>query len=58
MAVIAIKEEQMKIKYIVEVGWKDSYTFDNADAAMAFAIIAVTHSEETAEVKVIVRVVE
>ena len=48
----------MKITYIVEIGWKDSYTFDNADAAMAFAIIAVTHSEETAEVKIVVRVEE
>lgn len=58
MAVIAIKEEQMKIKYIVEIGWRESMEFDNADAAMAFAIIAVTHSEETAEVKIIVRVEE
>lgn len=41
--VIAIKEEQMKIKYIVEIGWREEYSFDNADAAMAFAIVCATH---------------
>ena len=33
----------MKIKYIVKIGWRRSYQFDNADAAMAFAIVAKTH---------------
>lgn len=58
MAVIAIKEEQMKIKYIVEIGWREAVTFDNADAAMAFAIVYATHREQKddAEVRVIVRV--
>lgn len=23
----------MKIKYIVEIGWRETYSFDNADAA-------------------------
>ena len=41
--VIAIKEEQMKIKYIVEIGWREEFSFDNADAAMAFAIVCATH---------------
>ena len=59
MAVIAIKEEQMKIKYIVEIGWRESVAFDNADAAMAFAIVYATHREnDDAEVRVIVRVGE
>ena len=58
MAVIAIKEEQMKIKYIVEIGWREAVTFDNADAAMAFAIVYATHREQNddSEVRVIVRV--
>ncbi len=60
MAVIAIKEEQMKIKYIVEIGWREAVTFDNADAAMAFAIVYATHREQKddAEVRVIVKVEE
>jgi len=33
----------MKIKYIVKIGWRRSYLFDNADAAMAFAIVSKTH---------------
>ena len=50
----------MKIKYIVEIGWREEYTFDNSDAAMAFAIVAATHrqSEEPSDVKVIVKVEE
>lgn len=59
MAVIAIKEEQMKIKYIVEIGWRESVAFDNADAAMAFAIVYATHREnDDSEVRVIVKVEE
>lgn len=48
----------MKIKYIVEIGWREEYSFDNADAAMAFAIVAATHrtSEEAFDVQVIVKV--
>lgn len=48
----------MKIKYIVEIGWRESVAFDNADAAMAFAIVYATHREQKddAEVRVIVRV--
>lgn len=50
----------MKIKYIVEIGWREEYSFDNADAAMAFAIVCATHREEKddAEVRVIVKVEE
>lgn len=50
----------MKIKYIVEIGWREEFSFDNADAAMAFAIVCVTHREQKddAEVRVIVRVEE
>lgn len=47
----------MKIKYIVEIGWRESVIFDNADAAMAFAIVYATHREnDDSEVRVIVRV--
>lgn len=50
----------MKIKYIVEIGWRETYSFDNADAAMAYAIISATHREEKddSEVRVIVKVEE
>ncbi|MBQ1574500.1 MAG: hypothetical protein IIZ78_25540 [Clostridiales bacterium] len=50
----------MKIKYIVEIGWREEFSFDNADAAMAFAIVCVTHrqSEEPSDVRVIVAVEE
>ena len=33
----------MKIKYIVEIGWREEFSFEDADAAMAFAIICTTH---------------
>ena len=36
----------MKIKYIVEIGWRNEYEFDNPDAAMAFAIVAKTHKKD------------
>ena len=51
---------RMKIKYIVEIGWREEFSFDNADAAMAFAIVCVTHrqSEEPSDVRVIVAVEE
>jgi len=50
----------MKIKCIVEIGWRESVVFDNADAAMAFAIVYATHREEKdgTEVRVIVKVEE
>lgn len=48
----------MKIKYIVEIGWREEYTFDNSDAAMAFAVVAATHRTdgEVSDVKIIVKV--
>ena len=51
----------MKIKYIVEIGWREEFSFDNADAAMAFAIVCATHrihDEDAPEVRVIVKVEE
>ena len=51
---------RMKIKYIVEIGWREEFSFENADAAMAFAIVCATHREQKddAEVRVIVKVEE
>lgn len=42
----------MKIKYIVEIEWGEEYHFENADAAMAFAIVASTHRIHDVEEKV------
>lgn len=46
------------MKFIVEIGWREEYEFDNADAAMAFAIIASTHRSdgEASDVKIIIKV--
>ena len=42
----------MKIKYIVEIGWGEEYHFENADAAMAFAIVASTHRIQDVDEKI------
>lgn len=33
----------MAIKYIVELGWRDKYSFDDGQTAKTFAELALTH---------------
>ena len=58
MVALAVRRKEMKIKYIVEIGWREEYTFDNSDAAMAFAVVAATHRTdgEVSDVKIVVKV--
>lgn len=37
------------MKYIVELGYKNTYTFDSASSAANFAEIALTHKTEHGE---------